>query len=215
MLDGEHSSRQNGVAMVRRRKKKHAEKQEGKLLHTVTDWTVGVIAVIALAVFLVHTLGRQVRMEGHSMEPTLQAGDTVLVNQLRYHFFSVERFDVVLFQNPQSENQTYIKRVIGLPGETVQIQNGVVLVDGAPLTGSGWNRTYTVAGLAETAVHLGEDEYFLLGDNGDSSEDSRFAIVGNVHRDQILGKIWLRVAPFSQLGFVGSGQTAAEGEENS
>ena len=212
MLDGEHAPRQNGVAMVRRRKQKQEEKQEGKLLHTVTDWTVGVIAVIALAVFLVHTLGQQVRVEGHSMEPTLQAGDTVLVNQLRYHFFSVERFDVVLFQNPQSENQTYMKRVIGLPGETVQIQNGVVMVDGNPLPG--WDRTYTVAGLAETAVHLGEDEYFLLGDNGDSSEDSRFAIVGSVHRDQILGKIWLRVAPFSQLGFVGSGQADAEGKES-
>ena len=105
-----------------------------------------------------------------------------------------------------------MKRVVGLPGETIQIQNGQVLVDGTALKEAGFGQTYTVAGLAEVPIHLGEEEYFLLGDNGDSSEDSRFAIVGNVHRDQILGKIWLRVAPFSEFGFAGGLQ--AEGEEN-
>lgn len=195
--------------MGRRRKKRQEEKQEGKLLHTITDWTVGVIAVVALAVFFVQMLGRQAQVVGHSMEPVLQAGDTVLVDRLGYHFFSVERFDVVLFQNPQSPEQTYMKRVIGLPGETVQIQNGAVYIDGVLLSGEGWARTYTVAGLAEMPVHLGEDEYFLLGDNGDSSEDSRFAIVGNVHRDQILGKVWLRISPFSQFGFLNMPEEAA------
>ena len=198
--------------MGRRRKQRQEEKQEGKLLHTVTDWTVGVIAVIALAVFLVQTLGRPAQLEGHSMEPVLQAGDTVLVDRLSYHFFPVERFDVVLFQNSQSAEQTYMKRVIGLPGETVQIQNGDVWVDGTPLTGEGWDRAYTVAGLAESPVRLGEEEYFLLGDNGDSSEDSRFSIVGPVRRDQILGKIWLRVAPFSRFGFLDMPEEAAAGE---
>ena len=195
--------------MGRRRKQRQEEKQEGKLLHTITDWTVGVIAVVALAVFFVQMLGRQAQVVGHSMEPVLEAGDTVLVDRLSYHLFSVERFDVVLFQNPQSPQQNYMKRVIGLPGETVQIQNGSVYIDGVLLSGEGWARTYTVAGLAETPVYLGEDEYFLLGDNGDSSEDSRFAIVGNVHRDQILGKVWLRVSPFSQFGFLDSPEEAA------
>ncbi|WP_434311694.1 signal peptidase I [Hominifimenecus sp. rT4P-3] len=186
---------------MEKRRKKQMENQEGKRLHTVTDWVVDVIVVVVLAVFFVQMLGEQIRVEGHSMEPALMAEDTVLINRLSYSFFSVERFDVVLFQNPKSEEKIHMKRVIGLPGETVQIKNGKIQVNGSALPERELPE-YTVPGLAENPVTLGDDEYFLLGDNGDSSEDSRFAIIGNVHRDQILGKVWFRIAPFSKLGFI-------------
>lgn len=196
------AERESGVLPVEsRRRKKQTEGQEGKRLHALTDWVVDVIVVIALAVFFVQMLGDQVKVEGHSMEPALLAEDTVLINRLSYHFFQVERLDVVLFRNPKVAEKTHMKRVIGLPGETVQIKNGRILIDGRELADENLPE-YTVPGLAENPVKLGADEYFLLGDNGDSSEDSRFAIIGNVHRDQILGKVWFRIAPFSELGFL-------------
>ena len=95
---------------------------------------------------------------------------------------------------------TYIKRVVGLPGEKVQISDGIIYINDAPLNTGDIMSRYTVAGLAETPVTLGADEYFLLGDNGDSSEDSRFALVENVKKEQVIGKIWFRIAPFKDLG---------------
>ena len=95
-----------------------------------------------------------------------------------------------------------MKRVIGLPGETVQIIGGLVYIDGAPLEDESGLGQVSLAGRAGSPITLGEDEYFLLGDNRDSSEDSRFANVGNVKADQIQGKVWLRILPILKLGFL-------------
>ena len=169
----------------------------------VVRWVVDILVVIVLAIFLVQMMGERVRVEGHSMEPALAAGDEVLIDKIRYHFFSVKRFDVVMFRSKEEGDQKYyIKRVVGLPGEKLQIQNGQIYVNDIPLETGDVMSYYTVAGLAEEAVTLKEDEYFLVGDNGDSSEDSRFVLVGNVLRDQIEGKVWFRVSPFKDLGFI-------------
>ena len=137
------------------------------------------------------------------MEPALAAGDEVLINKISYHFFAVDRYDVVMFRSRDAADEKYyIKRVVGLPGETVQIRDGRIFINEVPLETGEVMSYYTVAGLAEEAVTLKEDEYFLVGDNGDSSEDSRFVLVGNVHRDQIAGKVWLRIAPFKDMGFI-------------
>ncbi|MDO5415996.1 MAG: signal peptidase I [Lachnospiraceae bacterium] len=173
------------------------EEEEG-LLRRAVNWVTDIIVVIALACFTVYAFGSQVTVTGNSMSPLLNSGDVVLMNQIAYHLGVPDRFDVVVFE--REDKKTNIKRVIGLPGETVQIQNGQVLIDGAPLSGMEEEQKVSLAGLAENPVFLEEDEYFLLGDNRDSSEDSRFSNVGNVKSGQITGKVWFRIQPALELG---------------
>jgi len=186
------------------RNRKQQSPAETNVLQTVSRWVVSIVVVIVLAVFLVQMLGQRLTVEGHSMEPALNAGDVVLLNHLSYHFFEIDRFDVVQFESRETNRKTYIKRVIGMPGEKIQIQDGSIYINGERLDMGEELGNYTVPGLAENTITLKEEEYFLLGDNGDSSEDSRFAVVGNVKREQIVGKIWFRIAPFKNLGFVGN-----------
>lgn len=179
------------------------ERREISPLHSAVYWIADVAVVLVLAVFVVLFFCDRVTVTGQSMEPTLTASDVVLVNQVTYHFDDPARFDVVVFEKENnSAVKKYVKRVIGLPGETVQIIEEVVYIDGVPLTGEAGLEHVTLAGLASSPVVLGADEYFVLGDNRDSSEDSRFSNIGNVKRDEIQGRVWLRVAPFSKFGKV-------------
>ncbi|MBE6003229.1 MAG: signal peptidase I [Lachnospiraceae bacterium] len=164
-------------------------------VHTLTN----IFVLIALAWFIVHSFLTTVEISGHSMEPALSSGDLVMVDTLKYKFFAPDRLDVVIFQkNDSTEN---IKRVVGLPGETVVIQNGRIYINGTLLE-SDTISNISLAGIAEKPVQLMDDEYFLIGDNADSSEDSRFINVGNVHKSQILGKVWFRLLPIDKVSLV-------------
>ncbi len=163
-------------------------------------WVVDVVTAIALAWFLVYGLCGQVRIDGNSMQPLLNARDVVLVNRLAYHVGKPGRFDVVVFQRDDKKNN--VKRVIGLPGETVQIISGLIYIDGAPLESEEGLGQVSLAGRADNPILLGEDEYFLLGDNRDSSEDSRFSNVGNIKEEQIQGKVWMRILPILEMGLL-------------
>ena len=189
------------------------ERREISPLHSMVYWIADVAAVLVLAVFVVLFLCDRVTVTGQSMEPTLAASEVVLVNRVTYHFDDPERFDVIVFEKENnSAVKKYVKRVIGLPGETVQIIEEVVYIDGVPLEGEAGLEHVTLAGLASSPIVLGADEYFVLGDNRDSSEDSRFSNIGNVKRDEIQGRIWLRVAPFSKFGKVVYGAPAEGGK---
>ena len=177
-----------------------SDEAAGKQLRFLINRIVEVVIVIALAVFVARFYCASFTISGHSMEPTLQNGDFVLTDYVRYRIFSPDRGDVIAFS--REDGTISIKRVIGLPGETVQIQNGVVYIDGEALKKNNEDLSVTLAGLAETEIKLESDEYFVLGDNHDSSEDSRFANVGNVKRSQILGKVWLRLFPLQHFGFL-------------
>ena len=107
---------------------------------------------------------------------------------------------MVVFE--REDGKSNIKRVIGLPGEEVQIRDGFVYIDGEKLEAERGLNTAVLPGLAENPVTLGEDEYFLLGDNREGSEDSRFVNIGNVKRDQIQGKVWLRLMPLLDIGLI-------------
>ncbi len=167
-------------------------------LRRAAKWAVDLVAVMCLAWFLVYSFCGQVRVSGNSMQPLLDARDVVLVNRLAYDLGKPGRFDVVVFEREDAKKN--VKRVIGLPGETVQIKDGLVFIDGSPLKAQNGLEQVSLAGMAENPIALGEDEYFLLGDNRDSSEDSRFANIGNVKREQIQGKVWLRILPLLKLG---------------
>ncbi len=172
--------------------------EETSTLQKAVGWIVDIVVVICLAWFVVHAFGTQVKISGQSMTPALSGEDIVLMNRLIYDLGEPGRFDVVVFA--REDHKTNVKRVIGLPGETVQITGGTVYIDGKPLAADDSLRYVALAGLAENPVILGEDEYFLLGDNRDSSEDSRFANIGNVKRSQIMGKVWLRILPIMHFG---------------
>lgn len=169
-------------------------------LRLIVNWIVDVAVVISIAWFTVFSLGTQVPVAGQSMTPVLESEEIVLMNRLLYHIRMPERFDIVVFE--REDNKFNIKRVVGLPGETLQVKDGFLYINDEKIDARDGLNQVALAGLLEHPVRLAEDEYFLLGDNRDNSEDSRFANVGNVKRNQIKGKIWFRISPLKRFGFI-------------
>lgn len=177
----------------------YSVEQEEHKLQSVTNWIVDIVVVIVFAVLLVTWFGMRARVSGHSMEPVLDSGDLVLVDRLTYELKEPERLDIILYQTGEDERSS-IKRIVGLPGETVRIRDGHLYIDGEMLELKDHLGEVVAPGLAEQEIYLAEDEYFVLGDNRDSSEDSRFENVGNIERSRIIGKIWFRISPFVKMG---------------
>ena len=172
-----------------------------KTVKKIISWLVEIVIVLAVAYALVYSLGMRVTVAESSMVPTLENGDRVLVNRVIYHVQSPKAGDIVAFYpNGNEKSRYYIKRIIGEPGDTIQIQDGVVYVNGEALEEAN-RESIENPGLAEEAVTVGEDEYFVLGDNRNNSEDSRYQSVGNVTADEIEGKVWLKVS-LSDFGLV-------------
>ena len=137
------------------------------------------------------------------MEPALSDGDNLIVDKISYRFHDPERFDIIIFPYQWEPNTYYIKRIIGLPGETIQIDDeGNIYIDGEMLRENYGLERIQNPGLAREPVTLGEDEYFVLGDNRNNSTDSRFAEVGVIHRDDIVGRAWVRIYPFDSIGVI-------------
>lgn len=176
--------------------------EDNNNLRHIVNWFVDIVVVIAFAWFLVYAYGTQIMIAGHSMTPLLASSDVVLMDRLTYDFGSPARFDVVVFQ--REDQKMNVKRVIGLPGETVQIKNDEIYINGGKLMEPAGLGRVSLAGLAEKPIKLGDDEYFLLGDNRDSSEDSRFSNIGSVSGSQIQGKVWFRVLPIAKLELIRS-----------
>ena len=163
------------------------------------------VAVVALIVYLIlHFVGQRTVVNGDSMDNTLKDGQSLIMDKISYRFHDPERFDIVIFPGPEEngENPYFIKRVIGLPGETVQILDGKVYIDGEQLQEDVYGITDTIdyPGIAEEPLTLGDDEYFCMGDNRPVSFDSRYKEVGPVTRGEFIGKVWIRIWPFSKFG---------------
>ena len=168
------------------------------------EWPILVIGIIVslLLGFLIATFGMEkTQMSGSSMEPILQEGDAILVNKMSYSVFSPKRNDVIVFREEGKEHSyNSIKRVVGLPGETIQIIDGALYINGEKHEEKNAVDSMITAGVAEEAVTLEAGEYFVLGDNRNQSEDSRYSSVGMVTKKEIVGKAWIRTKP--SLGFV-------------
>lgn len=177
--------------------------KETNRLRLIVNWIVDVAVVISIAWFTVFALGTQITVTGQSMSPTLESEEVVLMNRLAYRIGKPERFDIIAFE--KEDKKLTVKRVVGLPGETVQIKNGFLYINDEVIEdGKEELNKVDLAGLAENPILLRENEFFLLGDNRDGSEDSRFANVGNVSRKQIKGKVWLRISPILKFGLIRS-----------
>lgn len=165
-------------------------------------WLFYMLLVVVLVYFIINYVGNRTQVEGSSMEPALSNGDNLIVEKLSYRFSEPSRYDIVIFPYQHAEDTYYIKRLIGLPGETVQIVEGYVYIDGEKLEEHYGAEVMDTPGLAEQPIKLGEDEYFVLGDNRNHSSDSRDPSVGVLKREQLIGRAWIRVFPFNKIGVI-------------
>ncbi|MEE1243432.1 MAG: signal peptidase I [Frisingicoccus sp.] len=158
------------------------------------------IVVVAVMFLVVKFVGQRTVVLGSSMEPTLQDGDNLITDKITYRLIEPKRFDIVVFPYKENTSKLLIKRIIGMPGEKVQIKNGKVYINDTELKDDVYGNALMVdEGIVGDPVVLAADEYFVLGDNRNNSQDSRFASVGNIHRDDIIGRAWVRIWPLNKL----------------
>ena len=192
-------------ASVRRRRRRQQRRQNmdyTKLKETLF-FGVEIIVVIVIAFVLVHFVGEKTSVIGASMTPTLSNKDEVIINKFIYTLTDPKRGDVVVFRPNGNENtHLNVKRVVGLPGETIKVEKGVLYIDGEAYESDFVAAGIKDQGIAAEPILLGEDEYFVIGDNVNNSEDSRFANIGNVDKEDMEGKVWFCVSPVSNMGFV-------------
>ncbi len=166
---------------------------------------VYVLVVVSLTLLFVTFVGQRTIVDGESMSPTLSDGDNLLVDKLSYRFSDPKRFDIIVFPYQYAQNTYYIKRIIGLPGETVRIaEDGTIYINGEVLIESYGKEIISAdkIGIAAQEITLGDDEYFVLGDNRNNSSDSRNPAVGNIKREDIVGKAFFRIWPFKNFGIL-------------
>ena len=169
-----------------------------KIIKEIVIWLLLIVLTITASYFITTNVFVKTAVAGVSMEPTLMEGQVVIVNKIEYYLKSPKRNDVIVYKQSNREHSYYeIKRVIGLPGETVKIKNGIIYINDEALKEKVKTETIENAGLAEEGIKLDDNEYFVLGDNRNDSEDSRFASVGNVLKNEILGKAIATEKPFT------------------
>ena len=177
---------------------------EGKVspLKELLSMLIYIGVVLGVTFLIITFVGQRTHVSGESMENTLDNGDQLIVDKITYRFQDPERFDIIVFPFHYKENTYYIKRIIGLPGETVQIADGTIYINGEVLEESYGREVMQDPGIAAEPITLGEDEYFVLGDNRNQSSDSRDPSVGLIHRDEIIGRAWLRIWPLDSFGIL-------------
>ena len=193
--------------MARRRKGLNFRRKKRELniplLREIAVWILEIAITVAIAGVCVYFVGVRTTVVGQSMSDQLQDGDQVLINRFVYKFTKPKIGDVIVFlPNGNEKSHYYIKRVVAAGGDTVQIIDGVIDVNGAPSEKVHFSGTISDPGVAAEPITLEADECFVMGDNPGGSEDSRFANIGNVKSDYIIGKAWYKIWPLSDAGFV-------------
>lgn len=179
--------RDQGLIFYERRRKLNRD-----VLREAGRWLLVTVIAVFLAFCTVLFFGSRVSVIGPSMEPTLVSGQSVCINRISCRLGLIHRGDVIAFYpGGNTSAHPYIKRVEGLPGDTVEIRDGVLLINGEPSADSGSFDLIEDPGEVGSAITLGSREYFVIGDNRNNSEDSRSAGIGNVTQDMILGTVWL------------------------
>ena len=178
------------------------EEQPKSPLREALGMVVYMGIVLGVTFLIITYVGQRTHVSGDSMKNTLNDGDHLIVDKITYRMREPVRYDIIVFPFRYKENTFYIKRIIGLPGETVQIAGGEIYIDGEILKESYGREVIKDPGIAESPIELGEDEYFVLGDNRNESSDSRDPSVGKILREEIVGRAWLRIWPLNKFGIL-------------
>lgn len=182
------------------------EKGESKLksiMKEMLSTSIYLLLVLCAAYLIVTYVGQRTQVSGSSMESTLSNEDHLLVDKISYRFRNPERFDIIVFPFQYDEETYYIKRIIGMPGETIRIdEEGNIYIDEEFLEEDYGREVIENPGRAIEPIALGDDEYFVMGDNRNNSSDSRDPSVGNIHRNDIIGRAFIRIWPLSKFGIL-------------
>lgn len=174
-----------------------------RVFKEILSTSLYLLVVLCLTYLVITFVGQRTEVSGESMETTLSNGDNLIVDKITYRFQEPKRFDIIVFPFQYAEETYYIKRIIGLPGETVHIDNeGKIYINGEILPESYGREIIRNPGIASQDIVLESDEYFVMGDNRNNSSDSRDPVVGNIHRDDIIGRAWIRIWPLDKFGIL-------------
>ena len=172
-----------------------------KILKEIFSTIIYLVVVFCLTFLFIHFVAQRTEVNGRSMEPTLEDQDSLIVDKISYHFTDPKRYDIIVFPFEYEDHTYFIKRIIGLPGETIQIDNsGKIYIDGKVLDDTHGKEVIVDPGRAIDPITLGNDEYFVMGDNRNNSMVSRVPQVGNIKRKDLIGKAWVRIYPFHSFG---------------
>ncbi len=177
-------------------------KEEFNLVGEIIEMIIYFLVVLILFLLLQFFVGQHIEVNGKSMENTLSDKDHLILEKVSYRFRDPARFDIIVFRpfdTNEDKDTYYIKRIIGLPGESVQIIDGQILINDKVLEENYGNEIIANAGIASEKIILSDDEYFLLGDNRNNSSDSRCKAIGPVKRDVIIGRAWTRIWPLKDI----------------
>lgn len=188
----------SGLNFSRRKKKVNMA-----IVKEVSVWAIEIAITILMAFTFVYFIGLRTSVVGPSMAETLNSGDEILVNRFIYKVTNPKPNDIIVFlPNGNEKSHYYVKRVVAVPGDTVLIENGALYVNGELFEEEIDVASIEEAGLAAEEITLASDEFFVLGDNRNNSEDSRYANIGNIKKEHIIGKAWFRIAPWGKIGFL-------------
>ena len=179
-------NKKSGLSFYNRRKKMNRG-----LLLGIGSYLFWGMVMIFIAFVLVFCFGIQTSVIGSGMEPTLYNAQKICINRFVYFVSDPQMGDVVVFlPHGDENNHYYVKRVVGVPGDTIQILNGWIYINGAIYEDTEYYDKIVDGGIAVNPITLGDDEYFVLGDNRNNSEDSRSGDIGIVKKDYIVGEAW-------------------------
>lgn len=181
------------------------EKTKGKRkpLSVIFEILMYIVLIYACVFFIPNYVIQRTIVEGPSMLNTLHNNDSLLVDKFYFKLSGLNRFDIIVFYPHGKESEEYyVKRIIGLPGETVQLKGSDIYINGEVLKENYGKDPITYDGLAEDPITLGEDQYFVLGDNREVSLDSRYEDVGLVERKNIGGRAIIRIWPLNRFGLI-------------
>lgn len=190
--------RRNGLNFSKQRKKFNMP-----LFKEILSWIFESILVIVIAYTLVSFFGVRTSVVGSAMTPTLENEEQVMVNRFVYLLSAPKSGDIVVFlPNGNVKSHYYVRRVIACPGDTLLIEDGAVYVNGALYEEATEVASIVDAGIAGEEIKLGNDEYFVMGDNRNNSEDSRMANIGFVKKEYMVGKVWFHYTSINDMGFI-------------
>ncbi len=196
--------------MARSRKEnEYREKKRRSPVRVIFGWIAFIFLFVLILFILSPLIGASVTADSGAMSPAIGIGDTVAVNHIAYLLLPPHRGDIIQFRiakekdDPSTGDESaYIRRIIALPGETIQITDGKVYINGVPLNESYCSGEMTYGGTAASALTLSSDEYFVMADNRSNNFDSRDSTVGAITERDIIGKVWLKMRPYSDFGLI-------------